>query len=101
MQLADEPKVVISNDQPWEGPVVEAPCMWQQGGKYFLFYSGNTYATPDYGVGYAVADRPEGESSCVFGTNVVETVTRPGKRAGWLLRRSFGWVNVCMTLVVS
>ena len=60
LQLAGEPSVVISNDQPWEGNVVEAPFMWQQDERYYLFYSGNTYKTPDYGVGYAVADRPEG-----------------------------------------
>ena len=51
---------MISNDQPWEGGVVEAPFMWQQDGRYYLFYSGNMYGTPEYGVGYAVADCPEG-----------------------------------------
>lgn len=61
VQLAGEPQIVISNDQPWEGPVVEAPFLWQQHGKYYLFYSGNGYVTPEYAVGYAVADAPEGE----------------------------------------
>ena len=61
VQLAGEPQVLISNDQPWEGPVVEAPFMWMQDGKYYLFYSGNGYVTPEYAVGYAVADTPEGD----------------------------------------
>lgn len=60
LQLAGEPTVLISNDQAWEGNIVEAPFMWQQDSKYYLFYSGNAYASPDYGVGYAVSDRPEG-----------------------------------------
>lgn len=29
LQLAGDPSGVISNDQPWEGPVVEAPFMLQ------------------------------------------------------------------------
>ena len=56
VQLAGEPKVVIQNDQPWEGPVVEAPFMWKLDGRYYLFYSGNGYVTPEYAVGYAVSD---------------------------------------------
>lgn len=63
LQLVGDPTILISNDQPWEGQVVEAPFMWQQDGRYYLFYSGNGYDTPHYGVGYAVADRPEGKHS--------------------------------------
>lgn len=61
MQLAGEPKVVIQNDQPWEGPVVEAPFMWRHAGKYYLFYSGNAYTSPEYAVGFAVADSVTGK----------------------------------------
>ena len=61
MQLAGAPKVVIQNDQPWEGLVVEAPFMWTHAGKYYLFYSGNGYTSPEYAVGYAVADSVTGK----------------------------------------
>ncbi len=30
------------------------------GEKYFLFYSGNVYTSPGYGIGYAVCDTPLG-----------------------------------------
>ncbi len=44
-------------DKPWEGVLVEAPTLWKHAGKYYLFYSANAYNTPDYAVGYAVADK--------------------------------------------
>ena len=31
--------------QHWEGPVVEAPFLWEQNGLFYLFYSANTCAT--------------------------------------------------------
>jgi len=34
--------------------------MTYQAGRYFLFYSGNDFSTPEYGIGYAVGDSPEG-----------------------------------------
>jgi beta-xylosidase len=42
----------------WEGGLIEAPFMWKQGGKYYLFYSANGYASYDYAVGYAVCKTP-------------------------------------------
>ena len=61
LQVAGEPRILLTNDQPWEGQVVEAPFMLPKDGGYYLFYSGNAYGTRDYGVGYAVADHAEGE----------------------------------------
>ena len=52
--------MLIQNDQPWEGPVVEAPFMWKRTGRYYLFYSGNGYVSPEYAVGYAVSDSVTG-----------------------------------------
>jgi beta-xylosidase len=45
----------IVNDQPWEGGVVEAPTIHFHEGTYYLFYSANDYAGPDYAVGYATS----------------------------------------------
>ena len=41
------------NDAPWEGNLVEAPSMWKHAGRYYLFYSANSFNTPNYAVGYA------------------------------------------------
>ncbi len=34
--------------------------MWKQEGRYFLFFSGNVYKSPNYAVGYATCDSPLG-----------------------------------------
>jgi arabinan endo-1,5-alpha-L-arabinosidase len=60
LTLEGEPVQLITNDQPWEGTLVEAPTLWKQDGKYHLFYSANKFAGADYATGYAVADAPTG-----------------------------------------
>jgi beta-xylosidase len=47
---------LLSVDQVWEGLLVEAPTLWLQDGKYYLFYSANAFNDRRYAVGYAVAD---------------------------------------------
>lgn len=51
---------LITNDQPWEGAVVEAPTLVKHGGKYYLFYSANDFAGGNYRTGYATATSPTG-----------------------------------------
>ncbi len=58
--LLGTPTQLITNDLPWEGAVTEAPYLVLQGGTYFLFYSGNSYATTSYAVGVASAPSPLG-----------------------------------------
>jgi beta-xylosidase len=45
--------MLIENDAPWEGPLVEGPWVIKTNGYYYLFYSGNVYSTPNYAVGVA------------------------------------------------
>lgn len=56
LTLQGEPHQLLTVDQLWEGTLVEAPTLWLQDGKYYLFYSANAYYDRRYGVGYAVAD---------------------------------------------
>ena len=51
---------LITNDQGWEGGVVEGPWVVARGGSYYLFYSGNAYSNGTYGVGVARASSPLG-----------------------------------------
>ncbi len=53
-------KTILSNTLSWEGALVEGQWMIQQGGYYYLFYSGNGYASTSYGVGVARATSPLG-----------------------------------------
>ena len=56
MTLEGEPTRLITSDQIWEGVLVEAPTLWKNDGRYYLFYSANAYNDRRYAVGYAVAD---------------------------------------------
>lgn len=63
LSLLGTPTPLIKEDQRWEGTIVEAPTMWDHGGKYFLFYSGNNFGGSAYAIGYA-------ESSSLLGPYV-------------------------------
>lgn len=63
MGLSGPAVALISNDQPWEGDVVEAPNMLKHDEMYDLFYSGNDYASDRYAVGYARCLSPLGPCS--------------------------------------
>jgi hypothetical protein len=58
--LVGEDKIVLCNDLDWEGHLIEGPFVTRQNGRYWLFYAGNDFATPSYGIGAAVADHPLG-----------------------------------------
>ena len=55
-RLVGERHLVLSNDQPWEGHLIEGPWVTVQQGRYWLFYAGNDFTSPAYGIGVAVAD---------------------------------------------
>ena len=58
--LMGEDAVVLCNDLDWEGHLIEGPFVTRQEGRYWLFYAGNDFSTPSYGIGVAVADHPLG-----------------------------------------
>jgi arabinan endo-1,5-alpha-L-arabinosidase len=60
LSLAGSPATLITNDEAWEGAVVEGPFMIEHAGSYYLFYSGNSYASSAYAVGVARAASPLG-----------------------------------------
>ncbi len=58
-----EPRVILQPRDDWErraGEVTEGPWIIPHDGRYYLLYSGSGANTPDYAVGYAVADHPLG-----------------------------------------
>ncbi|MDB5691832.1 MAG: glycoside hydrolase, family 43 [Alphaproteobacteria bacterium] len=54
--LVGEERLVLTNDLDWEGHLIEGPWVTRQNGRYWLFYAGNDFGTPAYGIGVAVAD---------------------------------------------
>jgi hypothetical protein len=55
--LVGERVQVLENDVAWEGHLIEGPWVTFQQGRYWLFYAGNDFTNPAYGIGVAVADR--------------------------------------------
>jgi beta-xylosidase len=62
LHVAGEPVPVegVRSDTRWTGDVVEAPQMRRRDGRWVLFFSGNDYGGPDYGIGYATCEGPTG-----------------------------------------
>ena len=58
--LVGKPKRLIRQDLAWEGRLVEAPFVWEENGKFHLFYSANAFDSYSYAIGHAVADTPLG-----------------------------------------
>ncbi len=54
--LVEQSTIVLTNDLDWEGHLIEGPFCTLQEGRYWLFYAGNDFGTPSYGIGVAVAD---------------------------------------------
>lgn len=65
MSTVGEPVPLTAPDAGWETASGdyrwnEGPAVLRHGGKYYLFYSANYYASKEYSVGVAVADAPLG-----------------------------------------
>ncbi len=57
---ATTPTELLAPDQRWQAGVIEAPDLVVNGGRYFLFYSGNVWKGADYAVGVATCTGPLG-----------------------------------------
>lgn len=47
-------RVLVRPKQRWEGRIVENPGMIRYHGRFYLFYSGNRYASRKYAIGYLI-----------------------------------------------
>ncbi len=62
----NEPKLCLYPSQNWEGPESmkarsnEGMTVFKKDSIYYMTYSGNHYADPNYGVGYATSNKPLG-----------------------------------------
>jgi beta-xylosidase len=100
--LEGQPTQLIQSDQSWEGALVEAPTLWKHAGKCYLFYSANNYNTPNYAIGYAVADSPLGPyqkaKRPLVASSIKDAVVGPGGQDivldpegdMWMLYHSWG-----------
>ena len=54
---------ILGPSESWEGTIVEAPDMVEAWGTWWLFFSGNWYSSPSYGIGVAACQGPFGPCS--------------------------------------
>jgi hypothetical protein len=54
--LLGQSRVILTNDRDWEGHLIEGPFVTRHDGRYYLFYAGNDFSTPAYGIGVASSD---------------------------------------------
>jgi hypothetical protein len=59
-RLIGDRVVVLENDQDWEAHLIEGIWIVERSGRFYMFYSGNDFSTPEYGIGVAVAPSPLG-----------------------------------------
>jgi beta-xylosidase len=76
LSLLGEAGRLLSNDRRWEGPVIEAPTMWKQDGKYFMFFSANAYNTVNYAIGYATCESATGPCQDAAENPILKTSTK-------------------------
>jgi beta-xylosidase len=53
MTVTGAETLLIRQDRPFEGALVEAPTLWKRDGVYTLFYSANFFGNASYVTGYA------------------------------------------------
>jgi hypothetical protein len=79
------PSPLLSDDQSWQRGIIEGPNMYFRpasggGGTYFLFYSGGSFGTSTYAIGWATCSGPSGP--CSDGTTSNPLLTSSGGMSG-------------------
>jgi GH43 family beta-xylosidase len=60
LSLVGSPALILSQDRPWEAPLIENPAMVHAAGAFWLFYSANWWESDRYATGYARCAGPMG-----------------------------------------
>jgi len=98
-----EPVLCLYPSQDWEGinsmkaRSNEGMTVFMGNDKYYMTYSGNHYADPNYGVGYATADKPLGmwvkySGNPILKNNLQNGVSGPGHNCVFQIPNSDIWV---------
>ncbi|HVM17950.1 MAG TPA: glycoside hydrolase family 43 protein [Gaiellaceae bacterium] len=84
VELEGEPARLVKQDAGWEASVVEAPTLWRQDGRYYLFFSANAFDSDLYAVGYATCEAPLGPCEDAAGNPILKSAcdaSGPGHQA--------------------
>jgi len=93
--LVGGPVEILTNDRGWEGVLVEGPWLIHRDGTYYLFYSGNFFASTAYATGVARASSPLGPYEKASGPILTSNGSFAGPGHGSVLLGPSGdWVHV-------
>jgi beta-xylosidase len=95
-RLGSPTDILTNTASSWEGNVVEGQWMIYEGGFYYLFYSGNGYASTAYAIGVARSTSPTGPFTKYSGNPILVTKGAwAGPGHGSVLKGPKGdWVHV-------
>lgn len=89
--LIGTPRVILQNDLPWEGHLIEGVWITEADGRYYLLYAGNDFSTARYGIGVAVAEAPDGPYAKVQDALLTSDETWWGPGHPSVVRVGDGW----------
>ena len=81
VHLVGPTRLLLQVQEPWEGGIIENPSMIGFEGRYYLFYSGGSYANNTYATGYAICQSYVGPCTRASTTPLLATggrVSGPG-----------------------
>ena len=93
--LQGERVSLLERDRPWEGPLIEAPTMWEENGRWHLLYSANMWDSRFYSTGYADCDTPLGPCRKIGEGPVLESDSQtagPGGAETFIDRQGRRWI---------
>ena len=76
LRLVGKARRLVRQDAAWEGNLVEAPTLWREGGRLYLFFSANDFGSESYAVGYARCDTPVGRCDDAPDNPILTTACR-------------------------
>ena len=81
LRVVGSPRLLLTYRDAWESPLIENPAMIRYRGRFYLFYSGGSYADSSYATGYATCASPYGPCTRASATPLLATggrVAGPG-----------------------
>jgi beta-xylosidase len=82
MGTRGSPQLLLKNDQAWERGIIEGQWFIEEGGYYYLFYSGCGYNNDCYAVGVARATSPLGPYT-KYSSNPILKTRNPQTSLSW------------------
>ena len=82
LRVVDKARLLLTTQDAWEEPLIENPALIRYRSRYYLFYSGGSYADDSYATGYATCASPYGPCTRVTDQPLLATGGRVAGTGG-------------------